>query len=93
MRFVNQSFVDADITLDYNEFVDCTFSKCRIHYAGGQFSLVNAQMVGDNTFAFHEAANRTLTWLKLIGSNPTSGEQVIRQLIQSAPTASAMKLN
>ena len=42
MRFTGQVFT-SDVTLDYNEFVDCEFRGCTVLYHGGTFSLVRTQ--------------------------------------------------
>jgi hypothetical protein len=42
MKFIGQVFT-SDVTLDYNEFVDCEFRGCTVLFHGGEFSLVRAQ--------------------------------------------------
>jgi hypothetical protein len=34
MRFEKQNFTDTTITLDFNEFVGCTFKGCTLMYYG-----------------------------------------------------------
>jgi len=40
MRFENKTFT-TDVTLDFNEFRNCTFDGCTIYYHGNPFWLVN----------------------------------------------------
>jgi hypothetical protein len=39
MRYENQAFENETITLDGNDFIDCTFKNCRFLYAGGDFNI------------------------------------------------------
>ena len=39
MRHENKTFENETITLDGNDFIDCTFRNCRFLYAGGDFNI------------------------------------------------------
>jgi hypothetical protein len=86
MKFENQTFVDQDITLDYNEFVDCQFRDCRIHYHGSPWSVVRIKFDGRVMFFVGGAAKDTVAYLQFIRSVvPESFEQLINQTQQATP--------
>lgn len=91
MKFEDQTFKKTDVTLDYNEFVNCKFVACTIHFAGGQYKIDGCDM--DNCkFSFHDAALRTLAYVKMIWSM-SGGPEVVRGLLESTPKPPPMKLN
>jgi hypothetical protein len=80
MRFVGQVFT-SDVTLDYNEFVDCEFRGCVVLYHGGTFSLVRTKFTGVR-FGLGAAANNTLAFLRLVRAQ---GPQLVDELLDAAP--------
>lgn len=84
MRFVNQTFT-TDITLDYNEFVDCEIKDCVVFFHGGEFSLVRTKLTNVR-FGLGGAANTTLNFLRLVrATNP----KLITELLDQGPQPSA----
>lgn len=80
MRFTGQVFT-ADVTLDYNEFIDCEFRNCAVLFHGGTFSLVRARF-HEVRFGLGDAADRTLAFLRLIrAQNPA----MVDELLDAAP--------
>lgn len=80
MRFINQTFT-TDVTLDYNEFVDCEIRDCVVLFHGGDFSLVRTRLVNVR-FGLAGAANSTLNFLRLVrASNPL----LLDELLNAAP--------
>jgi hypothetical protein len=82
VRFENQTFT-SDVTLDYNDFIDCEFRDCGMLYFGGQYSLIRARF-NNVRFGLGDAANRTLEFMRLILSTG-NGRQIIDDLLQAAP--------
>jgi hypothetical protein len=80
MRFENQTFT-ADITIDGNEFIDCVIENCVVHHYGGPFSLVKSSF-RNVRFAFHDASNNALAFLRLIRSMP-NGDRLIAELLEA----------
>ncbi len=76
MRFVKQTFA-TDVTLDYNEFVDCEIRDCIVFFYGGEFSLVRTKLVNVR-FALAGPANNTLNFLKLVKAN---GSHLLDELL------------
>jgi len=67
MRFVKQLFT-TDVTLDYNEFIDCEIKDCVVFFHGGDFSLVGTKLTNVR-FGLGGPANSTLGFLRLIRAN------------------------
>jgi hypothetical protein len=80
MRFLNQTFT-GDVTLDYNEFVDCEFRDCVLLFHGGDFSLVRARFVNVR-FGLAGPANNTLNFLRLVRAN---GAHLVNELLDQGP--------
>jgi hypothetical protein len=76
MKFVNQAFT-GEVTLDYNEFVDCEFRDCVLLFHGGDFSLVRARFVNVR-FGLAGPANNTLNFLRLVRAN---GAHLVNELL------------
>jgi hypothetical protein len=81
MRFVKQVFTGGQVTLDYNEFVDCEIRDCLLVYHGGEFSLVRTKLVNVR-FGLGGAANNTLGFLKLVRAN---GQELLDSLLDQGP--------
>ena len=79
MRFEKQVFT-SDVTLDYNEFVDCEFRDCVVMYYGGEFSLVRTRMTSVR-FGLGGSANLTLGFLRLVRAH---GPELLDQLLDAA---------
>lgn len=94
MRFENRTFTNEDVTLDYNEFFDCTFGDgARLHFGGGQYQMLTCRMAGEISFGFHDNAHRTLIWLKFIRSLP-NGLEILESILAAIPaTPPPMTLN
>lgn len=56
-------FVSETVTLDGRGFVDCTFDRCRLVYAGGLPPGLSGCRFEGCTWEFDEAAARTLQFL------------------------------
>ena len=63
MRFIEQTFTNARIVLDYNEFERCTFITCTLVYNGnGGVGLVNSNI--DNCqWVFEGPAGNTIQFM------------------------------
>ena len=87
MKFKNQTFTD-DITLDFNEFIDCEIKDCKILYYGGKFLLVRTKFINVQ-FGLGGPANDTLTFLRLVRANgPHLLDQLLDQGTQPVPDQS-----
>lgn len=87
MKFKNQTFTD-DVTLDYNEFIDCEIKNCVVYYHGGKYSLVRTKL-NNVRFGLSGSANDTLSFLRLIkAANPKAFDSLFEQGDQPAPDQS-----
>ena len=80
MRFVNQTFT-TDVTLDYNEFVDCEIKDCTVLFHGGDFSLVRTKL-NNVRFGLGGPANSTLNFLRIVRS---TNANLINELLDQGP--------
>jgi len=79
MKFENQKFT-GQISLDYNEFIDCEFENCAILFHGGDFSITRTKFTNVN-FGVAHAANNTLLFLRLVKDiNPKALEQLLENV-------------
>ena len=91
MRFENQTFTDITVTLDYNEFVGCTFRDCTVICHGGTFALTHTTL--DNCkFGVAGVANSTLQFLRLVRA---SGPNLLQELLDQGtqPTPEQVRFN
>jgi hypothetical protein len=84
MKFTGQAFT-SDVTLDYNEFVDCEFRDCTVLFHGGEFSLVRTRFTNVR-FGLGAAANNTLAFLRLVRAQ---GPHLLEELLNAAPAPKA----
>lgn len=80
MKFEKQTFTE-DVTLDYNEFIDCTIKDCGILYHGGKYSLVRTTF-SNVRFGLAGPANDTLAFLRLVRAN---GAHLLDELLDQGP--------
>jgi hypothetical protein len=80
MRFSNQIFT-TDVTLDYNEFIDCEILNCTVLYHGGEFSLIRTKLTNVR-FGLVGPANNTLVFLRLVRAH---GSNLVNELLDAAP--------
>ncbi len=80
MKFENQTFT-TDVTLDYNEFIDCEIKNCKLLYRGGEYSLVRTKL-SNVQFALGGSAKNTLAFLRLIRAN---GPHLLENLLDQGP--------
>ncbi len=79
MRFEKQTFT-TDVTLDYNEFIDCTIRDCVVMFHGGEFTLVRTKLLNVR-FGLGGPANSTLVFLRLVRAN---GQYLLDELLNAA---------
>jgi hypothetical protein len=80
MRFSKQTFT-SNVTLDYNEFIDCEIRDCTVLFHGGEFSLIRTRLTNVR-FGLSGAANNTLAFLRLVRAH---GPNLVNELLDAAP--------
>jgi hypothetical protein len=84
MKFEKQKLT-GDVTIDYNEFVDCEFENCTIFYHGGDFKLTRVKFVNVR-FGLAHSANSTLMFLRFLRDVlPKSFEELLANVSKSTP--------
>lgn len=80
MRYENQTFRNETITLDDNDFIDCTFVGCKFHYSGGQFNIerIRFDSLG---FTVEGPAARTVLLLQSLWANE-AGRLAVQGLLE-----------
>jgi hypothetical protein len=85
MRFANQAFRNETITLDGNEYVECSFSNCKFQYSGGEFNI--SKIVFDTMeFTVDGPAARTVLLLRSLWANPAGRQAVLGLLDPAQPS-------
>lgn len=79
MRFVNQEFDNETITLDDNDYVECTFRNCTFQYGGGEFNIDRIKF-DSMAFTVSGPAARTVVLLRSLWANPT-GRRAVMSLL------------
>ena len=67
---VAERFADRQVVLDDDEFFECTFTRCRVVYRGGEKAyLVGCRFEDGCSFHLEGAAVRTLAFLRAMYHN------------------------
>ena len=83
MRFANQAFQNETVILDGNEFVQCSFNRCKFQYSGGDFNI--DRIVFDSMeFTVDGPAARTVLLLRSLWANPV-GREAVLGLLNAGP--------
>ena len=62
-----RKFVDVDVPLDGKHYINCTFTRCRFIYNGGEWSIEDAFVMERNRSKFSGAAARSLELFRRFG--------------------------
>ncbi len=78
MLIKDRSFANSAELMDGNSYHGCKFDKCHLVYRGGAIPNIENCQFHDCTWQFENAAERTLTFLRLIyhGMGPKGPELV-----------------
>jgi DNA-binding transcriptional regulator WhiA len=91
MRFENTT-ITQDVTVDYNEFINCEFQNCKFIYHGGSFYISNCKFTNVQ-YVLAGQAHDTLTYLRFLKNlNPELLEQLLSEKA-SVPAVPGKGLN
>jgi hypothetical protein len=76
MRFENRAFENEAVTLDDNEYIDCTFTNCKFLYSGGDFNIERIRF-DSLEFTVDGPAARTVMLLRSLWSNQLGQRAVL----------------
>ncbi|MBB6095250.1 hypothetical protein HNQ60_004140 [Povalibacter uvarum] len=80
MRYEKQTFRNETVTLDGNEFIECTFAGCRFQYSGGDFNIDRIRF-DSLEFTVDGPAARTVLLLQSLWSNEV-GRQAVQSMLE-----------
>lgn len=84
MRHEKQQFTGETIQLDGNDYIDCSFDKCRFVYGGGEFNIERIRF-DEMEFTVEGPAARTVMLLRALCASPAGRQAVLGLLQQPAP--------
>jgi hypothetical protein len=67
--FWDQTFTDAEIDVEADEYINCTFIRCKLIYTGGPSRMTNCHLIAP-ILALRGPAARTIQFLKQHGYTP-----------------------
>lgn len=84
MKFKNQEFLNEDINMDFNNFVDCNFNRCNMIYRGyGPIGMQGCSFV-DVKWTFSDAAANTVNFMTSLYSGAgEGGRKLIEQTFEN----------
>lgn len=88
MRYEKQEFVGENIRLDDNEYIDCTFTKCKFAYGGGPFNIERIRF-DELEFTVEGPAAQTVMLLQALCQGEAGRRAVFGLLQQSPPSPPA----
>jgi hypothetical protein len=88
MRFEAQTFDHTELTLDNNEFIDCTIANCTLMFHGGPLSVTRTRVASVQYVLLHSAVHTTRFLARLRVYNPSAFEK----LMQDALNEQALEL-
>ena len=87
MRFENQTFDHSEVTLDDNEFVDCTIVNCTLIFHGGALSVTRTRVTGA-VYVLVDSAVHTTRFLALLRRyNPPAFEKLMQDALNDEQAA------
>ena len=82
MRYENQTFDRTELTLDNNEFVDCTILNCTLIFHGGAMSVTRTRATGARYVLVDSAVHTTRFLARLRTYNLPAFEKLMQDAIK-----------
>jgi hypothetical protein len=82
MRFERQTFDHTEVTLDNNEFVDCTIVNCTLIFHGGPMSVANTRVTGAQFRLLDSAVHTTRFLARLRAYNLPAFEKLMQEALK-----------
>lgn len=79
MKYVDQVFEQRDVLLDGNEFIRCTFNRCRIVFRGTGSVVLGEPTFNDCGWYFNDAAGNTVAFLAMLYSWGPAGRMIVEE--------------
>ena len=69
MKYTAEKFNADNVTVDFNEYVDCEFNTCEIIFKGGNLPVFDHCVFSNCRFSLIENADNTLGYLSFLYQN------------------------
>lgn len=69
MKYTAKKFSGDNVTVDFNEYVECEFNNCQIIFKGGNLPVFERCVFSDCRFSLTERADNTLGYLSFLYQN------------------------
>jgi len=66
MKYTAKKFDGDNVTVDFNEYVECEFSNCEIIFKGGNLPVFEKCVFNNCRFSLTEKADNTLGYLSFL---------------------------
>ncbi len=66
MKYEKQTFTNADVGLDNNDFINCKFENCNLIYRGGSPPNITGCSFGEFRITFADSAANTLNFFSVL---------------------------
>lgn len=91
-RYENQTFEDEVIQLDGNQYVGCTFRRCRLQFGGLADTTLSNNAFHECSWLFTDAAERALNFMANLYHGAGEGgremiDQTFENIHQRRPTS------
>lgn len=83
MKFEQHTFEDQDVLLDANQFVDCTFIRCKLIYMGISVTNLGARLIKDCTWEFAGPAANTVNFMANLYNVGGSASEMIANTLDN----------
>ena len=83
MKFEDQTFDNQAILLDGNQYIECTFNRCRITFRGIGGHAFISPTLNDCRWHFDGPAGNTLKFLSTVYELGDDGKQLVEAIIAS----------
>lgn len=64
MKYSNKTFREETVDLDGNEYIHCTFERCKLMYLGGLIPRLDTCHFDSSPFMFEKGAGNTIEFLR-----------------------------
>ncbi len=92
MKFIGQMFRDQTVDLDFQEFVDCRFDRCKLIYRGFGPVQLDRCKFGAVEWTFSDAAQNTVNFLSgLYHGAGLGGQQLVDQTFHNIQSGSLQR--
>ena len=83
MRYTAMKFDGKNVTVDFDEFVDCEFTNCEIIYEGGRLPVFENCVFNNCRFSLKQKADNTLGYLTFLYQNlaGSGGKAFVEEVI------------